>query len=292
MIYGTSLLKEHRSRRSKADISLLKEAVYTTLKDNHPMTVRQLFYQLVARQVIEKTENEYKNVACRLSKVLRETEVVPYGWIADNTRWMRVPDTYEDVEDALLSCARTYRRNFWMRQPAYVEIWIEKDALAGVVSAVTYPWCVPLMVVRGNSSITFLHEAAQAYKGKNKPIHIYYLGDSDPSGEMISRTVERRLRQWSGVDIHYERVAITDEQVETFHLPLRPNKKRDPNLRNFDKPGSVELDALPVNALRALVEQYITKHVDVREWSELQKIEDAEKKSLEMLSLAWCEEGK
>ncbi len=93
---------------------------------------------------------------------MRREGVLPWGFIADGTRWMRKPDSYDSVEDAITEMHRSYRRNLWQSQGCRVEIWLEKDALAGAISDVTDKWDVPLMVSRGMSSETFLHSAGQA----------------------------------------------------------------------------------------------------------------------------------
>jgi hypothetical protein len=101
-----------------------------------PMTVRQMFYALTTRGYIAKTEEGYKQVAYRLLQ-MRRLQIVPYGFIADSTRWMRKPHTYRSLLDFLTQSQEVYRHSLWADQAAYVEIWIEKDALAGVVSEVT-----------------------------------------------------------------------------------------------------------------------------------------------------------
>ena len=138
----------------------IRAAIYETVEADHPATVRQIFYRLVSTGVIAKTEAEYKGSVCRLLVELREAGRLPYSWIADNTRWMRKPRTFSSLEDALRSTAQHYRRNVWDDLDDYVEIWLEKDALAGVLMEETWVWDVPLMVTRGYPSLTYIYEAA------------------------------------------------------------------------------------------------------------------------------------
>ena len=98
-----------------------------------------------------------------------------YGTIADNTRWMRKPDSYDSLVQALDDVKRHCRRDLWSNQDTYVEVWTEKDAIAGVLYEVTAKWDVPLMVTRGYSSITFLHEAAEAIQAQRKAAHFVLL---------------------------------------------------------------------------------------------------------------------
>ena len=148
-------------------------------------------------EIIAKTEAEYKTTVVRLLKNMRFAGELPFGWIADNTRWMRKPRTYSSAEQALLRTAETYRRALWDSQPVYVEIWLEKDALAGVLYEATQTWDVPLMVTRGYSSVTFLYEAGQTIAAQRKPAYLYYFGDFDPSGLDIARAVESKLRKFA-----------------------------------------------------------------------------------------------
>ncbi len=118
------------------------------------MTVRQVFYQLVSLRVVPKTENGgYRPVQEQVLKMRREG-VLPWSFIADRTRWMRKPDSYDSVDDAIVSMHRTYRRNLWPDQNVRIEVWLEKDALARVVAPMTSACDIPLMVSRRTSSAT------------------------------------------------------------------------------------------------------------------------------------------
>jgi hypothetical protein len=128
--------KAKRVRRTKAEVAELEEAIIRILAEDNPATVRQCFYRLVAAGAIAKTEKQYNVIKNRLA-TLRRAGRVPYGWIADNTRWVRKPRTYGSVEQAVRDTADTYRRSLWDQQPVYIECWSEKDALAGVLAEVT-----------------------------------------------------------------------------------------------------------------------------------------------------------
>ena len=181
--YQASPIK--RKRRTKAEVAALDEAIYAIAEENQPATVRQIYYRLVSAGAIVKTENEYDNIGRRLG-ILRRARVLPFGWIADNTRWQRKPDTYSGLRQALIDTARFYRRAVWNDLPVYCEVWLEKDALAGVLYDVTAEYDVPLMVTRGYASLSYIYEAAEAIAHRGKPTHIYYFGDHDPSGININ----------------------------------------------------------------------------------------------------------
>jgi hypothetical protein len=270
-------------RRTRANIQEIREAIHSTLARYQPMTVRQVFYQLVSQGVIEKKESEYKHTVARLLGEMRLDGKIPFGWIADNTRWMRKPRSYSDVEQALRRTAETYRRSVWDNQNRYVEIWLEKDALAGVLYEVTQEWDVPLMVTRGYASLSYLHDAAEAIAAIDKPAYLYYFGDYDPSGLDITRSVEARLREFAPeASITFRRIAVTVEQIEQWHLQTRPTKKKDSRSKNFIG-GSVELDAIPPDELRRLVRHSIEQHVSVRALEVMQTAEQSEREILEKL---------
>jgi hypothetical protein len=222
---GSSPTKHRRTRR---ELEQLREALYAILAEDHPMTVRQVFYRAVSAGLIAKTEQEYKNSIGRQLVLMRRGGELPYGWIADNTRWMRKPRTYSSPEEALRWTAQTYRKALWDDQPVYVEVWTEKDALAGVLIEETRPWDVPLMVSRGFASVTYLYEAAETIAAQGKPAYLYYFGDHDPSGVYIDPNIESQLRQLApDAEIYFKRVAVRPEQIELWDLPTRPTKRTD-----------------------------------------------------------------
>ena len=284
-----------RPRRTKDEIMNIKFAIYDLLKAEHPMTVRQVFYRLVSAGVVDKTEAQYKSTVCRLLTEMRlqhsEDEVelllssspsptIPYGWIADNTRWMRKPVTFSGTDAALKRTAELYRRNLWDDADAYVEVWLEKEALLGVLISETVEYDVPLMVTRGYPSLSFVAEAAKVIGNKDKPAYLYYFGDRDPSGDDIPRHIEERLAElapWA--EIHFEKIAVTTEQIETLGLPTRPTKKSDTRSKTFVG-ESVEVDAIPPSTLREMVRDCIEHHVDHQRLAVLQEVERSERELL------------
>lgn len=281
---GVDLQTPRRHRRSRAEMEEIRMALYETVAEHQPMTVRQVFYQLVSKGVIAKTEGEYKRTVVRLLCDMRREGNIPYSSIADNTRWMRKPTTHFNLRSMLTITAWTYRRALWNDQDAYVEIWLEKDALAGVVYEVTEEWDVPLMVTRGYPSLSFLAEAAEQVKDVDgKPTYLYYFGDRDPSGLDIPRFTEKQLVELApSSDLTFERVAVTPEQIVEYHLPTRPTKKTDTRSKSFIG-ESVELDAIDPETLRDLVRDSITQHVDQEALEKTKAIELEEKATLERL---------
>jgi hypothetical protein len=268
-------------RRGKQDMERIQAVIYDALSAEQPMTVRQVFYQLVTRGVIAKSEQEYKHTVIRLLVDMRRDGTIPYAWIADATRWQRKPRTYDSLADMMRETARLYRRNLWTDAAEYVEVWLEKEALAGVLYDVTAQWDVPLMVTRGYPSDSFVHAAAEQMRDQDRPTVIYYFGDHDPSGRDIERSTREKLEEFSdGADLTFTRLAITEDQVTAWALPTRPTKPTDSRSRGFAG-ESVEVDAIPPRELRALAEEAITAHLDPGEMKRLQTIEREERATLE-----------
>ncbi len=249
------------------------------LEEDHPMSVRQVFYRLVSMGAIDKTEAEYKTVV-RLLGDMRRSRDIPFDWLADATRWQRKPRTHSSLERMLERSAECYRRSIWDSQDVYVEVWSEKEALSGVVYPKTAAWDVPLMVTRGYPSISYLYAAAEAMDWQEKPCYLYYFGDHDPSGVDIPRKVEADLREFApDVDLHFERVAVNLEQVKKWGLQTRPTKKTDSRSKTF-KGESVEVDAIPPSQLRELVSACIEQHVDQDTLDRMRLLEKAERRTL------------
>jgi hypothetical protein len=208
---------------------------------------------------------------------MRRDGSLPYDWLADNTRWQRKPNTFDSVEQALRDTAAFYRKSLWTDASSYVEIWLEKDALSGVVYPVTSMYDVPLMVARGYASLSFLYSAAEYINTLDVPTYIYHLGDFDPSGVNTGEKIEETLREMApDAAIAFERIAVTEEQIAAWDLPTRPTKKSDARSKNFGD-VSVELDAIEPNQLRALVEETIERHLPVDQFEVLKAAEESER---------------
>ena len=128
---------------------------------------------------------------------LRRAGLIPFSSIADNTRWQRKPITYDCLAEAIEHTKNSYRRAIWSTSNSYTEVWLEKDALSGVLYPVTSKYDVPLMVTRGYSSITFLHEAASYMRELGKRVVILHFGDHDPSGQDAANKIETTLKEFA-----------------------------------------------------------------------------------------------
>jgi hypothetical protein len=265
----------------------IREAVLALTDEFEVMTVRQVFYQLVSRGVVPKSENGgYRPVQAQVLKMRREN-LIPWDFIADGTRWQRKPESWDGVQDALRETARTYRRNLWRSQRVRVEVWLEKDALASVVTQATMPWDVGLMVSRGTSSATFLYQAAKvaeyAYLKHKIETEVFALYDYDAAGARAFRSVEQGLREHAPlIPMGVSRLAVTPEQIEEWSLPTRPAKVTDPEAHKFQG-GAVELDAIPPDKLITLVDDAIVPLIDADAWNMEKFVEQSEREILERL---------
>jgi hypothetical protein len=276
-LYVASPIKRVRSTR--AGIAERRRALMEIIEAQRPMTVRQVFYQATVRGVVEKAESGYTKVQTDLVAMRRSGEL-PYHWLADNTRWQRRPQTYGGIEEALQDTARFYRKSLWRDAASYVEIWLEKDALAGVVMPVTSEYDVPLMVARGYASLSFLHSAAEAIAALDVPAYIYHLGDYDPSGVNAGEKIEQTLRELApSAEIHFERIAVTPYQIDRWNLPTRPTKQSDTRSKGFGD-ISVELDAIAPDTLRGLVRVCIEEHLPPDQLRILKIAEESERDML------------
>jgi len=260
-------------------------ALLAIVEGMHPMTVRQVFYQATVHGFVDKTEAGYSKVQ-RLLVDLRRAGRLPFAWIADNTRWQRKPRSFNGWADALRLTAQTYRRALWSESEVYVEVWLEKDALASIVMDVTEEFDVPLMVARGFASLTFLQSSGEAIAEDGRPAHVYHLGDFDPSGVAAAEAVERELRRYAGAaPVHFHRLAVQPEQIERWRLPTRPTKASDSRAKGFGA-VSVELDAIDPHRLRLLVREAIERHMPRARLDVLLAAEEAERAVLVELAQA------
>ena len=282
-LYGTSPIK--RTRRTQDDVKQLDGALYQIIEVDPPMTVRQVFYQATVRGLVPKDEAKGYRVVQRRLVALRAEGMVPYGWITDNARMVRGLDRYSDLEDFAAQSAQLYRRDYWSRSNVRVEVWLEKDALAGVLYPVVVgEWGLDLFVTRGFASVSYLEAAAEDAREDGRPTFVYVLTDLDPSGVDIARKIAEELpRRAPDVEMTVRRIAVTPEQVEAMRLPTRPTKQGDTRAKKFEAQygtGSVELDAIPPSTLRQMVSSVIAQHADTAEHRRLKQIEALERESL------------
>jgi 5S rRNA maturation endonuclease (ribonuclease M5) len=282
-VNGTSPIK--RSRRTKAEIAALDEALVEIVADFRPATVRQVFYQAVNRAIVPKSETTGYRVVQRRLVALREAGEIPYGWIVDGTRYVTGHTRYRNLAEFTDYAAGLYRKDYWDSADVNVEVWLEKEALKGVLIPTVVSECgLGLHVTRGFASITYLQEAAEEIERDGRPTHVYVLTDFDPSGVSIAEKVESELQARApDSEIHVRRLAVNRDQIDAWNLPTRPTKTSDTRAKKFRRvhgTESVELDAIPPDELRNLVRAAIDRHMDSWQLEQFRMVEREERQTL------------
>lgn len=256
-------------------------------QQGYRMTLRQLYYQLVARGIIPNEQRLYD----KLSRVLTDARMaglVDWDFIEDRIRTPKFPNEFSDVHSLVQTAISVYRRPRWADQPFYVEVWVEKDALSGVLLPLTDEYHVRLLVNRGYSSATAMFDAAERFKRAaclGKRCILIYLGDHDPSGEDMVRDIRDRLTSFrANVDVR--KIALTRQQIDQYNPPPNPAKMSDTRADKYVKTHgehSWELDALPPDVLIELAKVSLDQVIDRSKYDAVLEQEQADKLRLTSL---------
>jgi hypothetical protein len=179
-----------------------------------------------------------------------------------------------------------YRKALWNDTDAYVEIWCEKDALAGVIYPITSLYDTPLMITRGFSSETFAYEAIAARRDDDRPYHVYYLGDFDRAGQDAARSLQEKLERFADeecVEVNFETLALEEHQIRCEKLPTRESKRVSPADKKWPHDFACELDAVPPDVLRSWVEMAINIHLPQDQLKILKVAEESEREIMSKL---------
>jgi len=264
------------------------------MSDYWPLTVRQLYYQLVSKLIIKNNMGSYQKVS-RVSTKLRRHDLLPWEAVEDRTRRTidkrGISDVQAFVQEQMVSFldARYYHRCYVQNQDNYVEVAVEKDALSSILSEAVYYYCTRLNIVKGQVSATMLNDMAERFEqavfnGQN-PV-LLYLGDFDPTGIAIPESIESKLWELHGVEIELRRVGLNPEQIKQYNLPesFDAAKQEDPNYRKFinrfGNAAPTELDALHPRDLTNLIQQALEGVLDMSDIEDQKDIEDDERLKL------------
>jgi hypothetical protein len=277
----------------------LTERAIGILRAEQPMTLRQLFYRLVSAGALHNRPAEYKRLGSVMTR-LREAREVPLCWIVDHVRSTLKPSSWSGLADFGEAVRDAYRMDFWARLGDHVEVFVEKDAVAGTIQPVTQEYDIRLRVCRGYASVSFAGDIAGLWKQVRKPIHAYYLGDFDPSGFDIERDLCAKLARYSGCDyvddqpdadsFRWTRLALRAEDFkrhQLIRLPVKQSDKRAAAFMRQHGPYGAELDALEPTELRRRVEAAIRGHIDQARWEQLQLVERKERESVQAMIANW-----
>lgn len=247
------------------------------------LTLRQLYYQLVSRNIIRNVQTEYKRIGSILSDA-RLAGLVDWNAIEDRVRVPEIPPEWTSIESIVEAAIRGFRLPRWANQCNYVELWVEKDALAGVLAPIASEYHVTLMVNRGYSSSSAMYESAMRIRpwARSTDAYILYLGDHDPSGEDMVRDIRDRMALF-GVALSVEKLALTTAQVEQYNPPENPVKmtdSRSPQYLAVHGEHCWEVDALPPPVLRDIIVTRLDALVDAEKMDEMKQKEETQKARL------------
>lgn len=250
----------------QATIAKANEIIESYQAQGYRLTLRQLYYQFVSRDLIPNSERSYKNLGSTINEG-RLAGLIDWDAIEDRVRVPKRASQWESIESLVESAVYAYRLPRWNGQDNYVELWVEKDALAGVLQPLAEEFHVTLMVNRGYSSQSAMYESAGRFRNashRHDSLHLLYLGDHDPSGEDMVRDIRDRFEMF-GVEVTVEKLALTMAQVEQYDPPPNPAKMTDSRAKGYvEKHGdsSWEVDALPPEVLSALIRKAIASKLD------------------------------
>lgn len=244
--------------------------------DGFTLTLRQLYYQFVSRDVIPNSDREYKNLGSILNDA-RLAGLVDWDAIEDRTRNLRRLPAWDSPADVIRSVSRQYRNNLWADQPSYCEVWIEKDALIGVIEPICNELRVPFFACRGYTSQSEVWSAGQRlieHLNDGQAVTVFHLGDHDPSGIDMTRDNEDRLRMFIAAEadesmFQIERLALNMDQVKRYKPPPNPAKLTDSRATGYlskfgDK--SWELDALDPKVIARMIRENVDSLIDDEKW--------------------------
>jgi hypothetical protein len=284
--------------KAKATLQLEQDLLALLERMEPPVSVRQVYYQATVHIGVDKTEAGYRKVQQALLAMRRDGRVA-YSVIADGTRWRRHPPAHDSLWDCLWHAQNDYRQALWRDIDHYVEVWCEKDALAGVLFPVTSKWDVSLMVARGYTSESYVYSAAEEVIETGKPTTIYYVGDFDPSGWQMGEFLEERFRAFGMPDnFQFVRLGVTEPQARELEARglARETKATDSRTKAFFQQFghgrmSVELDAIEPSALRQMVSDAIEQHLPEGALERVEAEEETAKEVLEEMMGVAVEKG-
>lgn len=272
-------------------IDAVNRIIGTYQAQGYDLTLRQVYYRLVAANLIANKDTEYKRLGETITAA-RRAGLVSWTAITDRTRNLRSFGGWESPDQIIKSSADGYARDRWEKQTHRLEVWIEKDALVGVVARACEAWGVPYFSCRGYTSDSEMWYAAQRLRGyavDGLQPTIIHLGDHDPSGRDMTRDVFDRLQMFVG-EIPVKRIALNMDQIEQYAPPPNPAKITDSRYGKYvDEFGeeSWELDALEPTVINDLIVDEIKAVIDWRAWVAVEAREAEEKATIERVAEHW-----
>ena len=278
-------ITKKRDRRSKGDMADLFSGVVNILGEyDERISIRHLFYRCANAGLIEKTENAYGQLRGHLVK-WRKEKLIPFSDFIDGTRCHYGRDTFNNLGEYLRHCAANYRLNLWQDSKHYIEIWVEKDAIAAAINRMASEWNLRTFVCRGDPSLSSLADAAETFNNYRnagyKPV-ILYLGDYDESGLAIPKTFRETFLKYHDCEVDVQRVGVNLEHIERFDLPTRP-AKGDRRGESIDR--ATDIDAMKPGDLRDILVKEIETFIDPWALEKMRETERLERETLKTINL-------
>lgn len=259
------------------------EIIESYQAQGYDLTLRQLYYQFVARDLLGNTVQNYKRLGAVVSEG-RRAGLIDWLAIVDRTRNLKSLPHWANPGDYIMP--NGFMVDKWSTQPNRVEVWIEKEALAGVFERICRELDVPYFACRGYTSDSEIWSAAQRLSGYSEegqlPI-ILHFGDHDPSGIDMTRDIIDRIALLGGPEMDVKRLALNMDQVEEYEPPPNPAKETDSRFRGYMAAygeESWELDALEPDVLAGLVRAAVNSVLDKKAWKLKQDEEKVGRKRL------------
>ncbi len=276
-------------KTSMAIIALANQIIEQYQAEGYNLTLRQLYYQFVARDLLPNSDRSYD----RLGKIISKARLAGYiDWHAleDRTRHLRERPTWASPQGIISASAESYGIDLWAGQAYRPEVWVEKDALVGVFEPVCNELDIPLFSCRGYVSQSAMWRHAQRISNQRDCNVILHFGDHDPSGLDMSRDIADRLSMFRTYNWHFERVALSMEQIDEVGAPPNPAKVTDARYAEYAQEygeESWELDALEPSYLVNLVRTTVAEYCDQACWNERYEQQEEERKTLHALANQW-----
>lgn len=278
-------------RASLQRIDQVNQIIDEYQEQGYALTLRQLYYQLVSRDLIPNRQNEYSKLSALVTDA-RRAGLIDWDAIEDRTRFLRKVQTQSGISAAIRNAANNYCIDLWADQSCYIEVWVEKDALVDVVAKACSVYRVPYFSCRGFMSDSEIYKAGIRMRklyDSGKDIVFLHLGDHDPSGVDMSRDILRRVELFGDLanKIDFHRIALNMDQIEKLQPPPNPAKDSDTRSKAYiQKYGLVswELDALEPKTLTRLIRDEIERYLDADKFNNMIRIEDEQTQELYMLA--------
>jgi hypothetical protein len=285
-------VEKHFHGNSLALIDKINSVISEYEAQGYGLTLRQVYYQLVSRNVIPNNERSYKNIG-ELINNARLAGHIDWNAIEDRTRNLKKLSHWLAPDDIINSAAYSYHLDYWDGQECYIEVWVEKDALIGIVGQVCDDLDVSYFSCRGYVSQSELWGAAQrlrSYSEQGKHIVLLHLGDHDPSGIDMSRDIRARNDLFKNFDVEFHRLALNINQVNRYNPPPNPTKITDSRAKGYIEQyghDCWELDALEPQVISDLITENIVKYRDESVYLEVKEREAREKELLDDMARHW-----